>query len=148
MHNWGDDSVDWKGINDAARYIAEYLVRWGLINVRDYKEKWGTVRVYLSLGWHQLHSITHPRHVWCRYPKWLWQIDCLYISRCMRPLNYLVVPYHKWLYRRAYRNAVEMWPHLRKEILCAADFSELLDDLFQETDWGPKEDTDSPEEII
>lgn len=129
MHSWGDTSVDWAGINAAARFIGQSLVRWGRINVRDYKEKWGTVRVYCSLGWYQFHSITHPRHCYSRYPQWLWVLDCRVGSRVVRPLSWAVLPYHKWLYRRTYRKAVEKWPHLRREILCAADFHELLEGL-------------------
>lgn len=132
MHDWGDDKVDWKGIGDSAEYIATNLVRWGLVNVRDWKEKFGTVRIYCSLGWYQFHSITHPRHVWGRYPKWLWALDCKYGSKIVRPLNWIVIPYHKWLYRRLYRNAVRKWPHLMEEILSAADFDELLVDVTPE----------------
>jgi hypothetical protein len=132
MHDWSDRNVDWKGISDAARYIAEYLVRWGRVGVRDYKEKYGTVRVYCSLGWYQFHSITHPRAAYSRYPPWLWRLDCRYGWRIFRPVNWLVIPFHKWLYRRAYRNAVRKWPHLREEILRAADFDELLRGLRDE----------------
>lgn len=129
MHNWGDESVDWDGIYGAARFIAARLRRYR-VNVRDYKEKYGTVRVYCSLGWSQLHSITHPGHVWCRYPKWLWILDCRYGSRIIPFLcNWAVIPFHCWLYRDTYRRAVEKWPHLRDEIVTAADFHELLEGL-------------------
>lgn len=127
MHDWSDEGVDWKGINDAAEYIGTFLVRWGRVPVRSWKEKYGTVRVYLSLGWHQFHSITHPRYVYGQYPKWLWSLDCRYGSRILAPLNrLLVVRYHAWLYRLAYKRAVAQWPHLAKEICWAADFWELL----------------------
>lgn len=128
-HHWGEDGVDWSGISDAARFIGEYLVRWGRVGVRDWKEKFGTVRVYCSLGWHQFHSITHPRYQYSRYPQWLWSLDCRYGWRILWPVNRLVVPFHKWLYRRAYRLAVKKYPHLREEILSGADYSELLEGL-------------------
>ena len=129
MHSWGDENVDWKGINSAAEFIGVNLRRWGRVNVRDYKEKFGTVRVYCSLGWHQFHSITHPG--WCgnQYPKWLWHLDCRVGSKIIRPLNYVILPYHIWLYRRLYSMAVKKWPHLRREILCMADYSDLLKGL-------------------
>lgn len=133
MHTWGDEGVDWAGINDAACFIATNLVRWGRVNVRDYKEKYGTVRVYCSLGWHQLHSITHPRHCFSQYPRWLWSLDCLYLSRVIpRLTGWFVVPYHKWLYRRVYSAAVRRWPHLAKEITYCADYGELLLGLTEE----------------
>ena len=129
MHSWGDENVDWKGINSAAEFIGVNLRRWGRVNVRDYKEKFGTVRVYCSLGWHQFHSITHPG--WCRaqYPKWLWHLDCRVGSKIISPLNRVILPYHIWLYRHLYSMAVRKWPHLRREILCMADYGDLLKGL-------------------
>jgi hypothetical protein len=127
MHLWGDQNVDWAGINDAAWFIAKNLKRWGRVSVRDWKEKYGTVRVYCSLGWHQLHDITHPGYCFSRYPRWLWAFDCRHGSRIVQALTgWWIVPYHKWLYRFVYRRAVVKWPHLRQEILSAADFHELL----------------------
>lgn len=128
MHRWGDKDVDWLGIEDAAGFIASSLRKWGRISV-DGKEKWGTVRVYCTLGWYQFHSITHPGYAFSQYPKWLWHLDCDWGPRILRPLNWIVLPYHRWLYRRCYQLALERWPHLRKEILSAADFSELLQGL-------------------
>lgn len=129
-HNWGDDDVDWKGIGESARYIATNLKRWGRVGVRDYKEKYGTVRIYLSIGWESLFSVTHPGYVYSRYPKWLWSFCCSKYSRWIfRQINRVVVPYHIFLYRYFYRQAVKKWPHLTEEILCAADFYELLEDL-------------------
>jgi hypothetical protein len=126
MHDWSDDSIDWKGIGDAAYYIGANLRRWGRVGVTQTKEKFGTARVYCSFGWDQLHSITHPGHMHGRYPKWLWSIDCLYLSRCMWLVNWAVVPFHKWLYRYFYMRALKKWPHLAGEILLGADWTELL----------------------
>jgi len=131
MHSWGDD-VDWPGIDDACRYIGENLRRWGRVGVTQYKEKYGTVRVYLlgGLGWHSFHNITHPGHCFSRYPKWLWSFDCR-VGRYIVPFcfNWIIVPYNKWLYRKLYSNMVKKYPHLREEILCMADIDELLKGL-------------------
>ena len=130
MHSWGDKNVDWEGIEYAASYIGENLCKWGRVSVRQYKEKFGTVRIYCSLGWHQLHDITHPGHCYSRYPKWLWKLDCRYFSYIIPGLlNWIVLPYHRWLYRKLYRDMVIKYPHLREEILCAADYDKLLRDL-------------------
>ena len=127
MHVWGDEDFDWKGLDEAIDFIHTNLVRWGRIGVRQAKEKWGCARIYCSLGWYQLHSITHPGHCFSRYPKWLWWLDCTYGSRIVPFLfNWLVVPYHKWLYRTVYKAACNKWPHLVDEICCDADFRELL----------------------
>jgi len=130
MHYWGDKGVDFHGIGESADEIGEFLVKWGRVNVRDTKEKYGTARVYLSFGWHQLHSVTHPRHMYSRYPDWLWKLDCRYLYKIFQLLNYIVIPYHIWLYKLAYKRAVIKRPHLVAEIICGADFIELLKDIF------------------
>ena len=96
---------------------------------RNGKAVWcgNTVRVYCGLGWSQLHSITHPGHCFGRYPQWLWSIDCLYLSKVVRLLNFIVVPYHKWLYNKAYQNAIMIWPHIKEEILVDADWAEFIE---------------------
>lgn len=126
MHDWSDETIDWNGINSAAEFIGLTLRKWGRVGVTTYKEKYGTVRVYCRLGWYQLFSITHPGYVYSRYPKWLWTLDIYYISRLIRLLNCLIVPYHKWLYTFVYGRALKKWPHLRAEILHGADYHELL----------------------
>lgn len=128
MHTWGDEGVDWDGISDAARWIADNLIRWGRISVYDYKEKWGTVRVYCGYMI-SLHSLLHPRHPYKhpRWPQWLWTLDCLYLSRILpRLLGPVLFPWQRFVYRSVYRAAIRKWPHLKKEILACADFRELL----------------------
>lgn len=126
MHSWGDEGVDWQGISDAAEFIGRNLRKWGRVNVTQYKEKYGTVRVYCSLGWHQVHCITHPGYAYSQYPNWLWYLDCLYLSRIVRYLNWLIIPVHKYMYTWFYGRALRKWPHLRLEILSGADYPELL----------------------
>jgi len=130
MHHWGD-KVDWKGINEAAEYIGTSLTKYGRMRA-DYKEKWGTVRVYVDLGWSQIHSITHPRYHYGQYPKWLWNLDCNYGHYITRVLNLVAVPYHTFLYRMFYTRAVRKWPHLAKEIVYGADHWEILSKLKKE----------------
>lgn len=127
MHSWGDENVDWEGINESARYIGVNLKKWGRVNVRDYKEKFGQIRIYCSFGWHKVHSITHPGHGFSRYPNWLWKLDCKYGSIIIPFLfNWFIIPYHKWLYRKLYSDMVKKYPHLREEIVCMADYDKLL----------------------
>ena len=130
MHNWGDKNIDWVGISDSARYIGHNLRRWGRVSVRQYKEKFGTVRVYCSLGWFSFHHITHPGHMFSRYPKWLWKFDCK-IGSVIVPFlfNWFIMPYHKWLYKKLHKDMVIKYPHLKEEILCMADYDELLKGL-------------------
>jgi replicative DNA helicase Mcm len=99
--------------------------------MRGGKPVWcgNTARIYCSLGWYQFHNITHPRTVYNRYPKWLWELDCYYGTKIVPFLFGWVVHYHAWLYRKVYSMAVKKYPHLREEILCCADYDELLEGL-------------------
>jgi hypothetical protein len=126
MYSWGDSEVDWKGISDAATYIHKQLQTCARINVRQSKEKFGTVRVYCDFGWYNLHSITHPGYHYTQYPKWLANIDNKYLWQLVSLLNIVVVPFHKRFYRKTYHRAIHKWPHIRNSILGGADYPELL----------------------
>jgi hypothetical protein len=131
MHSWGDDFPYFREVGEAADYIGLFLIRWGRVNVRQTKEKWGMACVYCDFGWHQLHSITHPGYAFCQYPKWLWHLDIDVLSNAVSRLNFIVVPFHKWLYRIAYKRAVQKFPYIQEEILRGADWSELLEGLYR-----------------
>lgn len=129
MHRWGDDDVDWGGINEAASYIGLWLRRWARVDVLDYKEKYGTVRVYCSLGWSNIHDVTHPGHSFTQYKQdsLLWRLNYAeWPTHVFQALNLVVVPVHARLYRWRYKRAVKRWPRLRCEILNSAAYSELL----------------------
>lgn len=144
MHNWGDNDVDWAGIDNAADYIEKYCIRWGRFGGQA-KEKYGTVRFYVSfhnmlyeLFWtsHHYARWTHASY-WPRSIRWLshligpalsWFDDKIYSHR----YNFLILIIQKWqhkVYRNAYKNALKRWPHLRDEILCCADYPDLLEGL-------------------
>jgi hypothetical protein len=131
MHSWGDDGVDWEGINAAADYIGVWLRKWGRVNVRQIKEKFGTVRIYCTLGWNRFHDIFYPGHCFFRWPGWAVTLD-LFISHQLcfsRVLFEVSYPIQRRLYRWRYTKAVEKWPHLREEILSCADWPDELKGL-------------------
>lgn len=128
MHCWGDkDFTYWKELNEAAKFIAVFCMKFGRITVQDWKEKWGTVRVYCSFGWYQLGEIISPKtrcyRSWPWYTKWVWKI---YIPPL---ISRLFFPWQKFIYRTAYKLAIKKWPMIREEILCVADWSEYLGGL-------------------
>lgn len=127
MHQWGDEKVDWQGIDDAGAYIGYWLRKWARMDIRCVKEKFGTVRIYCGFGWHGIHSIVRPGYVW--YPKWwpmkldFWIND----TWAFRQINRLVVYLQTKAYVWRYKKAVQKWPHLYKEILADADYGELFE---------------------
>jgi len=127
-HRWGDEDVDWEGIDRAAAFIGQNLRKWGRVNVSQYKEKWGTVRVYCYLGLSSWHQLTHPGYAFNQWPLWLWRLSFRF-HWILIPVNKIILPYHKWLYRFLYKKAIERYPHLRDEILDCADWDELLEGL-------------------
>lgn len=129
MHDWGDEDVDWAGISQAAEYLGNFCAKWGRFTGQT-KEKYGTVRFYANFHV-SLHCLVLPR--WCYYkhpkfPKWLWCLDIYYLSPFLNRLPG-IHKYRYFIYRTAYKNALKKWPHLREEILSAADYKELLKGL-------------------
>ena len=133
MHIWGDENVDWKGIEDAAEFIHAELIRRARINVSQSKEKYGTVRVYCYLGWSSFHSLCYPGYCssqWLKwYTRWLWYLDCVVGYRFFNLFQNRIIKWHSRVYRQVYVEAVAKWPHLRDEILVMADFQELVDGI-------------------
>lgn len=131
MHNWGDEGVDWNGINDAADYIGSYCKRWAYLG-GQVKEKYGTVRFYANFGHLNLHCLFFPGYVYCQFPDWLWHLDCKYIGPFMRFFfEKAFVKWQSYIYGKAYLNACRKWPHLQEEILCSADYIELVPGCFK-----------------
>lgn len=98
------------------------------MNIHDVKEKFGTLRIYCNFGWQSLYSIWRPGYMWV--PKWWpYRLDLAISSVIMPLLNKIVVPVQARAYRTRYELAVEHWPHLKEEILCCADYPELLKEI-------------------
>jgi len=124
-----EEDIDTRIAEEAAHMIATYLKKYGRVNVFQAKEKYGTVRVYCTLGFYNIHSITHPGYMYYRYPKWLTKIDFLIGVRIASLLNKIIIPYHCWLYKKAYKKAIDKFPFYKENIISCADFPELLNDL-------------------
>lgn len=120
MHRWGDENVDWRGIEEAAEWIGKNLSRWGRIDVSQTKEKYGEVRVYCSFGG-SLYNLCYP-YEYIFYPKLNKFQLFLYKFRIPRWFQ----KYQQWVYSRVYRAAIKKWPHLTGEILSGADWPEYL----------------------
>ena len=112
-------------LGEAIYYLDEYLRTYGRIGSYT-KEKWGRIDNSCYFGLRQLHSITHPGYMYSQYPKWLWKLDCTYSGYFLFPFESWVIKYQSWIYRKAYRNVLRKWPHLRDALLEGTSHHELL----------------------
>lgn len=111
-----------KGPGDFLHWFLTSFARMGA----DTKWKYGTIRCYVTFGWYQVHSVTHPGYHYGQYPKWLWNLDCRYGHRLLAPLFPLSSAFHKFMYRLAYKMALRRWPEHRQALLDGMDYPELI----------------------
>lgn len=127
MHNWSDDSFDWKALNEAIEMLASFMRRWGRIGVHA-KEKFGTARVSVYFWDGSLHGLCYPGFYSSQFPHWLWHLDIRYIAKLLiaSRLNKLVYWYQRKVYSKAYNKVLAQFPNLKTELVCMADFPELI----------------------
>lgn len=125
-HDWSEENVDWNGINDCCNILHYICTRWGRFG-GQIKEKYGTVRFYAHMGHISLHSLVYPGYVYSQFPNWLWKLDCNYIGPFLRFFfERLFVKWNIFIYNYAYQKCLKKYPHLRAELLCAANHPELI----------------------
>ena len=132
MHTYGHwPNVLFRDVEEAASFIGDWLRKWGRISVCQTKEKYGTARVYCSLGWNNLHEVFYPGYMFLKWPRWIAKIDdyASYGLRLNRLLYAISYPLHKRLYRWRYKQAIKKYPHIKEEILYGADYPEELKGL-------------------
>lgn len=126
MHDWSDDKVDWKGINDCTNILYKYATKIGRIG-GQIKEKFGTIRFYANFGGLSISTLLYPGYYNIPLPSWLYSLDLYYIAPVMRFfLGRLFFMWQKYWYNKAYQKCMEKYPHLRAEILSSADFIEFV----------------------
>lgn len=134
MHLWGEEGFDWEGLGDAIIKMDVYMRRWGRIGVYS-KEKYGTARLYITWYYHGLFSLIYPGYIhygpWennpfiGRYLMWLEFNIFQPLSQMLR-LHILIHWWQNKIYNLAYQRAIKRYPHLIEEILCCADYPELI----------------------
>lgn len=124
MHYYGDEDFNrWRELGEAAEYIGLFCRKWGRIQVHQYKEKYGTVRVYCNLVCESLHDLIFPGYYQVRSPYRLWVFPLL------RPFRFIILKWQIFIYRLSYSRAVKKWPEIKDEIICCADFKEFLSNI-------------------
>lgn len=123
MHSWGSGFKYFAEVDQAAEEIGNFCRKWGRIDVRQTKEKWGTARVYCSFGLLTIQSVLKPGYYYTQKPAWLMGLGIpAWISNQF-------LPYQLWIYRLAYKRTLRKHPYIRNEILGGADWSEYLEGL-------------------
>lgn len=128
MKDTGDPEDEQEIDGELEWYFYKQLRRYRF-PVRNIKEKYGTLRVYTGLGWHNLLNLTHPGYGhYSPYPKWLMTFDIYYGPQVMRytGLAFISYTFHKVMYRKIYFKAVKKWPNLKSQILQTASYPDLL----------------------
>lgn len=124
MHKWGDD-FDLKGLNDCEDILYNICRKYGRLG-GQIKEKYGTLRFYAMFDL-SLHSLVYPGYVYSQFPEWLWTLDIYYISPFLNKLfGKIWFWYQSKIYNYAYHKCLKKYPNLRDEILCCADYPELI----------------------
>lgn len=113
-------------LDDIAYYIASYCRKWGRMG-GQYKEKYGTVRYYALFGIYNLYHFLYPHYMWVSWSNAVRKIDdAIFGFLFSKILNASIMKWQKYIYGRAYLNALKKWPEYRYEILCCADVPEYI----------------------
>lgn len=131
MHIWGEKDNQGRDIcsrvDDAAQYIANIMRKYGRLFVSQSKEKFGTVRIYMYSSF-SFHQLIWPGYHWI-HRWWPTRVDDFLIDTLSFIINPIWDKWFKFWYRFAYKQGLKKYPDLREEILCSADYPELLKDL-------------------
>ena len=127
MHNWSDDSFDWKQLDESIEMVDSFMRFWGRIGVNS-KEKFGTARIYVTFWDGTLHGMVYPGYHFSQFPQWLWSFDLKYIGPFLRwtRLQKLIFWYQRKIYSKAYSRAIKAFPKIKIELVVAADREELI----------------------
>lgn len=127
-HYYGED-FPFSEIDDIAWQIGTFCSKWGRIQIRQTKEKFGSVRVYCSMGLTSIYQLIYPCQIYLKYPAlFIRDWDYCLTNSVLRFFwfHHLFFKYQCFIYRIAYKRAIRKYPHLKSEILQNADYAELL----------------------
>lgn len=128
MHYWGDENVDWEGIEECNSILYTVCTKWGRIG-GQIKEKWGNLRFYAQFSDGTLFSLLYPGYHWIpkRYSWFYFHIDLPVIQRITKytGLLWLIRQYQNAMYELGYRICEYNYPHLFDEIHHSMDHPKL-----------------------
>jgi hypothetical protein len=132
-HMWGDETFDWASLEAAISLIHDACYNWGRLGVSS-KEKWGCADIYVEFWNGSIHSLLYPGYIFNYFPSFLMWLNSEKITSFNNRIGLvnLVHKYQGLIYRRAYEKALKKYPHIAKEILCNADYPELIPTKYED----------------
>lgn len=127
FHHWSDKAFDWKSLDDAVDIIYDTCIRWGRFGGQC-KEKFGCIRFYVKFKPLSFEALIYPGYYYRKFPPWISTLDDKVFSPVLQ--FFFGKLWNKWqrkVYNWAYQRALRKYPHLWDEILCDADFPELIE---------------------
>lgn len=138
-HLWGDDSFDWKGLDDCIHLFYVYCNTYGRIGF-NIKEKYGTMRLDGIPFINNLHSLIWPGYHYTqwdffgyykKYPKirtLMSKIDYYWVPTFLKytGLGKVLFAYQRLIFNICTLKCVNKYPHLKDEIMDELEFKELL----------------------
>lgn len=122
LHIWGDETFDWKALNDACIYMESKCRRYARLGIHT-KEKYGTMRVSTTCAYFMEHDFLHhfvnPGYYRYTWPKWFRTSIDWPIGKVMRRLGVIRI-LQKWQHlvlKHFWKKAAKKWPHISEEIL-------------------------------
>lgn len=127
-HDWSDENFPWSQLSDAIDIIRNITYKYGRFG-GQIKEKFGCVRFYVHFFDGTLHSLLYPGHSYVRARRFYYWIDLPILSKFFKytGVGKLILWWQQKIYNIAYQKAIAKYPHLKDEILCDADYPELID---------------------
>lgn len=109
-------------------FVVKNLMRWGRINVSDWKEKYGSLRVYCTFGWYEFHTLVHPGRKYVTWPTWVRTIDIKLTEVILErlKLSLVVFAWQKLIYNVVYHLAFRLFPDQALKLYLGMDYPEHL----------------------
>lgn len=124
-HRWGDEDFDWEALEDCQRIIYKYHKRGFLSSLC--KEKYGTLRWYVSFGCLSLQTLIYPGYMYNQLPKFLQKFDNnIFMPIGNKLFGSFFIWWQKKVYNWIYQKMLRKHPHIKEEILECADWPEFI----------------------
>jgi len=114
-------------------FLSNRLNSMGLIRIDDSKTKFNQIRVYVRFGAFYVgdlvpYGIMYGLRFANLFRHTAFKIPYYKLDRIRIPgfINYLLIPYQRFVYRQVYKYTIKKFPKYRENLLSGADYPELL----------------------